>query len=65
MATFNLSAVVTVSTYTTVEADTLEEAIEIAEEREVEMGGIQSGVDYNESWVVEEIDGTANHITED
>ena len=62
MPEFNLSAAVGVSAYTTVEADTLEEAIAIAERREVVLGGVGSGARPEESWVVEECDGEPENI---
>jgi hypothetical protein len=69
MPKFHLSAEVTVSTYTTIEAETLEEAIEMAEEaiemaedRDVVIGGNCSGEDENYSWIVEEIDGEPEKI---
>lgn len=64
MPEYGLVAHVTVSAFTTVEADSLEEAIAIAEQRDVRMGGINSGADENESWIVEEIDGEADKIEE-
>ena len=62
MAKFDLSAEVTVSTYTTIEAETLEEAIKIAEDRDVVIGGNCSGESENYSWIVEEIDGEPEKI---
>lgn len=63
MPGFNLSAAVTVSAYTVVEADTLEEAIELSQERHPVIGGLQSGADENESWIIEDADGEATDIT--
>ena len=62
MVKFNLSACVTVSTYTTVEAESLSEAIKIAEERTAVIGGNCSGESPAESWIVEEIDGSPINI---
>lgn len=59
---FNLSAKVTVSTYTTIEAETLEEAISISGDRDVAIGGNCSGESENYSWIVEEIDGEPKGI---
>jgi len=59
---FNLSAEVTVSAYTTVEADSLEEAIAISETRGVVLGGPQSGADDEEEWVVYGPDGEPENI---
>jgi glycerol-3-phosphate O-acyltransferase len=62
MPTFKLTASVTVSAYTTVEADTLEDAIAVAAERHVVIGGINSGESYDESWIIEDADGEAENI---
>lgn len=66
MPKFKLGAVVTVSAYTTVEADTEEEAREIAEGRDVTLGGIGSGVYEDESWIIDDPDGVPEgiHINE-
>ena len=57
---FELSAKVTISMQTEVEADTLEEAIEIAKERDIEMyeyGHIQ----YNtKTWIADEFESGIN-----
>lgn len=63
MKTFSLSCKVTVSAYTEVQANTLEEAIEIAGRRDVQIGGIASGNDPDESWIIEEADGAPDEIT--
>lgn len=62
MPKFNLSADVTVSAYTTVEAATLEEAIKIAEGRDAVIGGMNSGEDPRESWIIEDADGVPKNI---
>jgi Mrp family chromosome partitioning ATPase len=62
MPVFNLSAAVTVSAYTVVEAETLEEAIDLSQERNPVIGGPQSGADENESWIIEDADGEATDI---
>ena len=54
---YRLSAGVTVSAYTEVEADSLEDAIDIASSREVVLGGTQSGADESEEWVIDDADG--------
>tara|TARA_R110000823_G_scaffold201784_1_gene332658 strand:- start:22672 stop:22941 length:270 start_codon:yes stop_codon:yes gene_type:complete len=54
---YTLTAKVTISTYTTVEAESLSEAIKVAEDRDIGIGGINSGLSSAESWVVEDIDG--------
>lgn len=60
MKTFHLAGTVTVSAYTTVEADTLEEAIRIAEHRPVEFAGGPHR--RSEWWLVEDIDGSPTEI---
>ena len=62
MPKFKLTSAVTVSAFTTVEADTLEDAIALAEDRPVVIGGINSGEDPLESWIIEEADGSALDI---
>jgi len=62
MKTFNLSAQVTVTAYTTVKAETLEEAIEIAESREVVIGGIGTGTEPDEQWIIDDADGSPMNI---
>lgn len=64
MKTFELSCGVTVSGYTKVEANTLEEAIEIAEGRDCVIGGINSGNSDRESWVIDDADGLPSDIHE-
>jgi len=57
MKEFLISAKVTVSVYTKVEAETLEEAIEIANDR-TPMSIIANGGDNeDENWMLDEIDG--------
>jgi len=63
MKKWNMSAAVAVSAYTVVEAETLKEAIEIAEGRDVVQGGVCSGADKHEEWVAGEPDGEAYDIT--
>lgn len=65
MKIYTLSAFVTVSAYTKVEATSLEEAIKIAEDRSVEFH-VQTPYeeDVMSEWIVEEIDGEAMNITE-
>jgi hypothetical protein len=62
MPTFRLTADVTVSATTVVEADTLEEAIAIAEDRAAAIGGIGTGEDETENWIIEEADGLPKNI---
>jgi hypothetical protein len=64
MKTFELTAEVTISVYTKVEAETLEEAIQIADDRNLMQlihGGTQ---DENDEWVCDELDGMAFNIHE-
>lgn len=62
MPKFRLSADVTVSAFTDIVAATLEEAIELSKDRQVVIGGNQSGEDPSESWIIEEADGDAENI---
>ena len=65
MKTFNLCARIVVSAYTTVEANTLEEAIEIAKNRP-NMQILHTGGDNaDENWMIDELDGTPSNIIED
>lgn len=62
MPYFNLTANVTISMYTTVEAETLEQAIEIAKERDL-MSIAHDGYDkQEETWMADEIDGQPENI---
>ena len=58
---FKLGGIVTVSCHTTVEAESEEEAIEIASGRSVEIDGF--GHRSDESWIIEEGDGDPERIT--
>ena len=62
MKTFHLSASVTVSAYTQVRAETLEEAIQIAEGRDVVLDFNGSGESPSESWCISEPDGSPDNI---
>ena len=55
MATFELSCTVGVSAFTVVEADTVEEAIEIAKSRPVVIWS--RGESKEEAWVIDDADG--------
>ena len=60
---YALTAQVTISFYTEVEADSLEEAIEIAKEREL-MSVVSTGSDTkDETWMCGELDGMPEKIT--
>ena len=61
---FTLYATVTVSAYTIVEADSEEEAIAkvIDEGMSPVIGGMNSGEDPEESWIVDDADGEPENI---
>ena len=65
METFNLVAKVTVSAYTKVRANNLEDAIKAAQTRGVELGGESTPHDPREVWIIEEADGMASNILSD
>lgn len=65
MKTFTISANVTISTYTKVEADTLEEAIKMASERDFMEIPYNNYHTEDEFWMVDEIDGTPYDLHED
>lgn len=59
MKEYNLTAKVTISIYTTVEANSLEEAIEIAKEREeIEKSHWGEAYKAKEMWLTDDFDGT-------
>ncbi len=65
MPEFKLSALVTISIYTKVEADTLEEAKAIAEDRHIEMDNFSlDGEQEKECWVCDSFDGEPCKIKE-
>lgn len=61
--TFVLHAEVTVSCWTEVEADTLEEAVEISKERTVDISRSHGGHEATEQWIIDEGDGEPKNIT--
>lgn len=65
MVQYRLNGTITVSVYTDVEADSLEEAIEIAQDRDVEK--YQWGENYQSQnvWVNEDYDGEITDIKEE
>jgi len=64
MKKFKLIADVTISIYTEVEAETLEEAIEIAEDREI-INSNEGTSDVNIEWLTDEYDGMPLNIREE
>ncbi len=62
MPVFKLGCHVTVSAYTVVEADSLDEAIAQSYGREVVLGGLHSGALPEESWVIDDADGDPQNI---
>lgn len=64
MAEYELSAVVGVTAYTIVEADSLDEAIEIAGHRSAVIGGTGTGSDDREQWIIDDADGEPTDIHE-
>jgi hypothetical protein len=57
MKEFNLNGKVTISVYTTVKANSLEEAIKIAKERDISNYHYSSPKQSHEDWINEEYDG--------
>lgn len=64
MPKFKLSGVVTISISTVVEAETIEEAIEIAESRDIQAAEWSPEDQMNHVWISSEYDGVASKITE-
>lgn len=62
MAQFKLGCTVGVSAYTVVYADTLEQAIELARLRDVEIGDERCGVDCKQVWAITDADGAPTDI---
>lgn len=59
---FKLSAEVTVSAHTEVEADSLKEAIEIASERTIVIDPTGRSYDDEDQWVIDDADGEPLNI---
>ena len=58
MGKLNLTGKVTITTFTTIEADTLEEAIEKANKRQAMMSIVSNGGDTpDDVWMVQDLDG--------
>jgi hypothetical protein len=64
MPIFKLNARVTVSAYTEVDADSLEDAIKIATKRDVALGGPGNDSYPDESWIIDDADGVPRDITD-
>ncbi len=62
MKTYNLPAKVTVSAYTAVEAESLEDAIKQAQNREYAV--LDNGVSEKYTWVIDDADCMAQDIRE-
>ena len=62
MTEFKLIAHCTISVTTTVEAETLEEAIKIADQRTDILNGQFEHPDENKHWVAEDYDGVPHNI---
>ena len=65
MKTFKLTAIETVSIYTDVEAETLEEAIDIATDKEMMFISSNGGQTSKTAWMCDELDGMPVDIRED
>jgi len=61
--TYKLVGTVTVSIYTEVEANTLEEAIQIAQDRSIEKSQYKD-TRFDEFWLNDEYDGEVSNIKE-
>ena len=64
MRTFKLNASVTISIYTEIEAETLEEAIEKSYERSIEAYQWGDSEQSKEVWISDEYDGEPQGIRE-
>ena len=62
---FTLVSKVTVSAYTEVEAETIDDAIKIASQRQAAIGGVGTGTLPDEMWIVDDIDGEPYDIQND
>lgn len=65
MPEFTFAAEVTVSAMTVVEADTLADALRIAQTRGVVIGGLSSGADNTEDWIIDDADGEPVNIRQE
>ena len=62
MKKFALTSQITISLYTEVEAETLEEAIEIAKERDLMAIARTGGETEEDTWMADELDGMPVNI---
>jgi hypothetical protein len=63
MKEFNLTAKITITAFTTIEAESLEEAIKLANERQDMMSIASNNGDTPDvSWMIEELDGVPYDI---
>jgi len=65
MGKYTLTANVTISIYTEVEANSLEEAIKIAQDRDIETTQHRADEQIKEFWCADEYDGTPQNISEE
>jgi hypothetical protein len=65
MKTFKLNCHVTVSAYTEVQAETLDDAMKIAATRDVVIGGTGTGNEPDEAWIIEDADGAPVDVYHD
>lgn len=65
MKTFDLVGKVTISVYTSVKANSLEEAIKIAKDRDIEKDNWSDKCQHEEVWVNDDYDGEVEQIEED
>lgn len=64
MKTFNLVGKVTISVYTSVKANSLEEAIKITKDRVIEKDNWSEKEQHEEVWVNNDYDGEVEQIEE-
>lgn len=65
MKKYKLQGLVTISIYTTIEANNLKEAIEEAEDRNIESYHMGSHSQEGDVWVADGYDGTPVDVTEE
>lgn len=62
MPIFKISGIITISCYTDVEADTEEEALQIAEDREMMELPFNNAYGSDEYWITDSLDGRPREI---